>query len=376
MATLFSSEKVSQIASQSKFCAKKTCRREVRHNFVWLGGQKINCMSFKDMVASGLYFVSTKTAFAIPYLELCYYRLLRAKTSPGQEAAVRLIVHGSAEGMFWQQHSFRDHLLHALEGYAIARRTPNQVVPFNVDFPAMEVVKIKSPLLLFPPAATVTAVAFDGHFGVHRMLHSSEPPRTVPKKGRPMKQIPEHERSCHCKTKDAMRQVLPDRTAGWQFALDPQTGKVLGAYEHTVNERNEDKAALLQHVLSMPNVHADLLVHDDACHFEKFVATYDSNAFDNIEFFLVDTFHMKNHKCHKNSRTRKEKKRLKNVRTSICEAFNAWLRPMNFFLNSLRPHSHKFWVQEAITFYNANLPSLPPILMRRSTTATRNRRKK
>ena len=65
----------------------------------------------------------------------------------------------------------------------------------------MEVVKIKSPLLLFPPAATVTAVAFDGHFGVHRMLHSSEPPRTVPKKGRPMKQIPEHERSCHCKTK-------------------------------------------------------------------------------------------------------------------------------------------------------------------------------
>ena len=189
-----------------------------------------------------------------------------------------------------------------------------------------------------------------------------------------MKQIPEHERSCHCKTKDAMRQVLPDRTAGWQFALDPQTGKVLGAYEHTVNERNEDKAALLQHVLSMPNVHADLLVHDDACHFEKFVATYDSNAFDNIEFFLVDTFHMKNHKCHKNSRTRKEKKRLKNVRTSICEAFNAWLRPMNFFLNSLRPQTHEFWVEEAILFHNDHAKELSPFMQSRSNAKSRSRR--
>lgn len=298
------------------------------------------------MVASGLYFVPTKTAFTIPYLELRYYRLLRAKTSPGQEAAVRMIVHGSAEGMFWRQHSFRDRLLHAVEGYALARRTPNQVVPFNVDFPAMEVVKIKNPLLLFPPEAIVTAVAFDGHFGVHRMLHSSEPRRTVAKKGRPMKQITEHERSCHCKTKDAARQVLPDRAAGWQFALGPKTGKVLGAYEHVINEKNEDKAVLLQHILGMPIVNVDLLVHDDACPFEKFVEAFDSNAFDDIKFFLVDAFHMRNHKCRKNSRTRKEKKRLENARASICETFNSWLRPVNFFLNKFRPRSHKFWAQE------------------------------
>ena len=36
--------------------------------------------------------------------------------------------------MFWQQHSFRDHLLHALEGFALARRTPDKVIDFNLDY--------------------------------------------------------------------------------------------------------------------------------------------------------------------------------------------------------------------------------------------------
>lgn len=45
-------------------------------------------------------------------------------------------------------------------------------------------------------------------------LKAIEPCRTVAKKGRPMKFIDECERSCHCKRKDAVRQVLRDRTAG------------------------------------------------------------------------------------------------------------------------------------------------------------------
>jgi len=32
------------------------------------------------------------------------------------------------------------------------------------------------------------------------------------------------------------------------------------------------------------------------------------------------------------------------------EILNSWLRPLNFFLNGLRPHSHKFWVLEACKF--------------------------
>ena len=368
-ATVFSSENISHAASQSKICWK--CGLHARQNFVWLGGQKINCLTFNEMVASGLYFVSSKTAFTMKYLELCYYRLMRARTSPGQEASVRHLVHGSSEDMFWGHSSFRDHLLHALEGFAVARRMPDKVIEFNLDFPAKEVVKLRHPLLLFPPTSPVKEVAFDGHFGVHRALHSSEPPRSVAKKGRPMKLVQEYERSCHCKKKDAVRQVLPNRTAGWQFALDPKTGKVLGAFKHIVNEKNEDKVALLQAVLVMPQVRADLLVHDDACHFEQFVMKNKSAGFDAIKFYLVDTFHMRNHKCEKSMRSRKDKARLKNVRTSACEIFNAWLRPMNFFLNCLRPQSHKFWVQEACKFYNANLKEWPSIMTRRTTSLSR-----
>ena len=117
----------------------------------------------------------------------------------------------------------------------------------------MHIVKIQNPLLVFPPSRPVTEVACDGHFGIHRALRSCEPPRMVAKKGRPMKILhDEHDRSCHCKKKDAVRQVLPDRTSGWQFAMDPKSGKVLGAYEHTINERNEDKVALLQSSGSSP----------------------------------------------------------------------------------------------------------------------------
>jgi len=44
---------------------------------------------------------------------------------------------------------------------------PDKVIEFNLDFPAKEVVKLRHPLLLFPPSSPVKEVAFDGHFGVH-----------------------------------------------------------------------------------------------------------------------------------------------------------------------------------------------------------------
>ena len=178
------------------------------------------------------------------------------------------------------------------------------------------------------------------------------------------------------KTKDAVRQVLPDRTAGWQFALDPMTGKVLGAYEHVVNERNEDKVALLQKVLALPMVSADLLLHDDACHFESFVNSRNCEGFEDIKYYMVDCFHMRNHRCSKSVWTRKEKQRVKTVRTNMSESFNAWLRPLNFFLNHVRPHSHMFWVEEAILFHNEHVKSLPTFRPNRSTASSRSKRSK
>ena len=75
------------------------------------------------------------------------------------------------------------------------------------------------------------------------------------------------------------------------------------------------------------------------------------NDVDYIYFYFIDTFHMKKYKHNKSLKTRKKNTRLKDAKTSIYETFNSWIRPINFFLDSLRPQSHKFWMEK-------NLPLL------------------
>ncbi|CAE7254735.1 unnamed protein product [Symbiodinium sp. CCMP2592] len=275
-ATCLDSETLTLVRSQASRC--NSCGSALRHNFVWLGGQKINCMTFHQMQRAGVYFVTQKTCFTMKYLHLCYLRLLRAKTSPGQEAAVRLLADSHHPLQFWQEHSLRDNLLHALEGFAVAKNEPDKVIEFNLEYPAKSIVNMSgasSHVHVFEPPTSVTAVCCDGNFGVHRALLSGvDPPRSVRLKGKPRKLIGDFTRTCSCKQKDAVRQVLPDRTAGWQFVLDPSSQRLLGACEHLVNERSSDKVRLLQAVLDMPNMKVDLIIHDDACHLEESVVAF------------------------------------------------------------------------------------------------------
>eukprot|EP00439_Symbiodinium_sp_Y106_P029175 s1115_g3.t1 len=146
-------------------------------------------------------------------------------------------------------------------------------------------------ILLFQPDDTVRAISFDGHFGIHRPLRNLDPSRTVKLKGHPRtkKILREHDRSCTCRTRDCVRLVLPQRTAGWQFAVDPSSRRMLGAIEHCQNENNAEKAKLLSAVMGMDKVEADSLIHDDACHFEQFIKKKKySEHFDNIRYFVVD----------------------------------------------------------------------------------------
>ena len=198
-------------------------------------------MSFEDMEQSGVLFVNYYTAFSMPYLHLTYLRLLRAKNAPGQEAAVLEIFHADNDLMFNRRATMRDYLLRALEAWALARKTPSEVIPFNLDYPAKHAVRLRE-LMLFPPTHNVGAIAFDGHFGLHRpLVPGCDPERVVPKAGHPRKRVHEDERSCSCKRKDTKRLALPQRTGGWQFALDPDSRRVLGAIEHVANENHDDK---------------------------------------------------------------------------------------------------------------------------------------
>ncbi|CAE7031267.1 unnamed protein product [Symbiodinium sp. CCMP2592] len=362
---LIGSESLSKTSTRVSRCVRKGCRVYVRHNYMRIAGEKINVLSFNQMKAAGVYFVTTKTAFTMSYLELCYLRLLRAKTSPGQEAAVRVLLHQGHDDLP-DHRTFRDCLLRALEAYAVAKRTPDQVVSFNVDYPAKEVVRLsRSQPLLFHPMNGVREVAMDGNFGLHRhLLPGVDPPRTKQLPGRPRKALREDERSCSCARKDSLHLALPQRTAGWQFAVDPSSRKVLAALEHKASESHGDKVRLLHGLFADPQCVPDVLIHDDACHLEAYVRKHHPDSFPSVKHFIVDAFHRRNHKCSKRELTVSQKRRCNRVRTNMSESFNAWIRALNFFVNSLRPHSHAFWIEEACLFYNTNLAPLPTFVAR------------
>lgn len=225
-------------------------------------------MTFNEMKRAGVYFVSNDLGFDMNYLELKYYRLLRGKLSPGQDAEVLCIFHKGNKDIQGSI-SLRDNLLHALEGFAMARRTPAKVVPFDVNFPANQCGG-KRERFLFPPVSKVKALSFDGNLGVHRELEKGvDAPRTKKLKGRPS--YKEHERTRSCVKKDQVHVAMRNRTGGWQFVMDPDSKRCLGASEHLENECMEGKALLVQDVMNMPDVDADLLIHDDNCHFEPWV---------------------------------------------------------------------------------------------------------
>eukprot|EP00959_Pyramimonas_sp_CCMP1952_P458687 9477040-Pyramimonas_sp.AAC.1 len=98
--------------------------------------------------------------------------------------------------------------------------------------------------------------------------------------------------------------------------------------------------------MRLPNVRADLLFHDDACHFEQHVQKNHAAFFRNVTYFLIGKFHLKNHERSKRKWTKAEATRAKGLPPELPEIFNSWIRSANFFLNAVRPASHRFWVSE------------------------------
>ena len=125
----------------------------------------------------------------------------------------------------------------------------------------------------WPPPSSVCVLSFDGHFGVHRNLNPKwgEAPRTVRCRGRPRKKYTQEQRTCTCANKAKQRVTMKNRTAGWQFVIDPKSRRVLAAKEHLVNECSPDKVEVVRAAMKMKKVNANAIIHDDACHFEAHV---------------------------------------------------------------------------------------------------------
>ena len=77
--------------------------------------------------------------------------------------------------------SLRDHLMHALEGVAVAESARGKAVQFDVEYPAHSVCNDRKVITFQPPTGIkVKALAFDGHFGVFRALEKGVDERTKP----------------------------------------------------------------------------------------------------------------------------------------------------------------------------------------------------
>lgn len=373
--TIVTSESFDEGYTVRKRCRTKGgCISTYRTNFAYVDSVKVNTMSFKQMEEFGVYMVTNSFGFSMKYLELSYLRLLRGNLAPGQEGSVRLL---SENGKPIHAQRFQSHLLKALEGYALSKRTPDQAIPFPVDNPS-SYEKFSSKPFTFHTPSKVQILSFDGHFGVHRRLNPEwgEEPRTIRPRGRPRtKKYGKDQRTCTCAHKDRQRITKANRTAGWQFVIDPQSRRVVAAKEHIVNETCADKVDAVQAAMALPKVHANALIHDDACHFQNYVQRRQSlkKTFRSIQHTIVDEFHRPNHKCRKAQLTRSEAKRFRGIRTNMSEVFNSWMRRKNFFLNGMKGCSHRFWVCESIRFWNANLRAMPSVTRRRTTAETRNR---
>ncbi|CAK0811042.1 unnamed protein product [Prorocentrum cordatum] len=375
-ASIVGPEHMSEVSTTQVQCGRRGCRIVHRTNFAW--PKKVDTLTFNQMKMQGVYFVTNKLGFTMTYLELQYLRLMRGRLVPGQEVDALQIYEGG-DVASKSMHNLRDNLFHALEGFALARRTPDDVVQFDVNFPAGVFTKDRSPVL-FPPATECKSICFDGLFGLSRALdpHVDGPRRALGKIRKRTAKKPsgkrsrskaaksvvkakskkkqlyykDEDRTATCASKDKIRRTLPGRTGGWQFALDPSTMQVLGAMEHKENECTTDKITLLKAVMGMEGVNADLLIHDDMCHFERSALIHAPEAFAAVKYWVIDKFHRKNHVCSKCVWTHREKIRCKGIPTSASESFNAWIRVVNFFVNSMRPASHRFWVTEFMQFFN------------------------
>ncbi|CAE7866195.1 unnamed protein product, partial [Symbiodinium necroappetens] len=148
--------------------------------------------------------------------------------------------------------------------------------------------------ILFPLLEVVDAMSVDGHFGVHRGLCPSDPPRTERLKGQPRKKIlREHDAVALAGRRILSGSFSLSELPAGTFAEDPSIWTVLGAVEHVQHENNKDKVRLLKAVMNMDQVEADLLIHDDICHFQEY-ASQKKHApdFSPLRYYVVDAFHV------------------------------------------------------------------------------------
>ena len=169
--TIVSSETFETACTLRKECKQKYCVHAYRATFAYIDSVKVNTMSLRELEDMKVYMVTNGFGFTMKYLQMCYFRLLRGNLAPGQETSVRAMLEGSLQDIIHPR-TFRTYLVRALEGYALAQRTLDVVVPFPIDDPTSFLPFTSTPMT-FKPSKVVKILSFDGHFGLNRQLNST-----------------------------------------------------------------------------------------------------------------------------------------------------------------------------------------------------------
>ena len=169
-AQLYGSDACSDCEIIPKVC--RGCGTYYRGNFVRNNnGTKTNIMSHSEIRRMGAYFVTPTVGFTLPYLRRLLHDILIAKKAPGQEHAVLWTMKGysASKQAMLSKNRLRDHLLHAVEAYALTEPSPRKVVRFDVQYPTSKLYSDRGVICLGVPPGT-NCLGFDGMFGVHRQL--------------------------------------------------------------------------------------------------------------------------------------------------------------------------------------------------------------
>ena len=156
-----------------------------------------------------------------------------------------------------------------------------------------------------------------------------------------------------------MRKRVNRRSGGWLVACD-ERGLILEAQEFFGGESLTQRAAMVASVIShSPSIQT--IVHDDACHLQKFMDRWFKSAPHLCApalSFVIDKFHSSGHTdawCRANCAPTQphNKVLLQNVNTSSCELLFSWFSKFKHsfrHMNRLRAH---FFVSEILLMRNA-----------------------
>ena len=174
--------------------------------------------------------------------------------------------------------------------------------------------------------------------------------------GKAIRKLPKYDKNkeyteqCTLKDRDCSKQFPGVRKGGWSYVFlwfCPDHQHCYGF--HIINNaegRKDPFCALYKYMEEPPHE----VFYDFACSLMEYSLNREPSYFRSVRFWH-DVFHSRNHVCGPNYRSRRLSN-LSSLNTSICEQFNAHLKPLKYIASHLSQPHFTFLLQYFIYMWN------------------------